>query len=279
LCSFLTAPEQSGQSGQSGQYNPALAHLSMALSIAAYGEEYIIESLENHGFGNITTHNYGMGFNYLQPSFATAEKITPDGEKIVAAVIRGSVTFPNWLTNATVGGGDIHEGCAVSADYVREQLPQGDIYYITGFSFGGAIANLLAAELSQSGGLLNQRVFAYTFATPNVSRCTETDYSAYNIYNICNTLDMVTTLPTHVTGEAWHKYGTTVWFREEFYASSFFTHYRYLYLDVLSRLELPGEDGNLGDISEESPQCDLVMWARTEKITEKSFRKKKIPLM
>jgi len=243
----------------SARYNPMLAQLLMTFSVDVYEEEHIRDSLMNCGFMRIKTRNHEIGYNVKRPTFALGEKITPYG-RLIAVVVRGTDSISNWMTNISVGTGEEHEGFACSRDYILEQLAlflaeseYGDLnttYFITGYSYGGAVANLLAVELSNRA---DSSVFAYTFASPNVTRdpaAFDSDYD--NIFNVCNTLDLVTTLPTHVTGNPWKRYGNDIFFREEAFASSFMTHHRSLYMDVLSRLETPDEHGNMGDISEES---------------------------
>jgi hypothetical protein len=245
----------------------------MGLSIAVYDSSHITASLMSHRFSRVTTYNHGIGLNYKQPTFAIAEKVTENGEHIIAVVIRGTDSVSNWLTNVSVGTGSFHEGFYDSASYISQKLhtdyqTSGDTtYFITGFSQGAAIANLLAADLIESGN----RVTAYTFATPNVTRGQinpdiDIDIDYTGIYNICNTLDLVTVLPTHLTGNEWRKYGDTIWFREEFFNTSFFTHHEQLYLSVMSRLQMPDEYGIIGDINEQYGNVNVVNWNKIEKI-------------
>jgi len=252
-------------SSDSSEYNPELSYIAMDLSNAVYSESSVTASLTEHGFSTITGYNYNMDFHYKRPTFVIAEKSSDDG-KIIAVIIRGTDTVSNWLTNISVGTRIVHEGFLDSRDYILSELLENyhvadATLFITGYSQGAAIANLLAAELTDKIG--KERVFAYTFATPNVSRCIETDFSDYtNIFNICNTLDFVTAFPTHVTGNEWHKYGQTVYFRKEMYSSFFLTHHKNTYLLVLSELRELCEYGNLGDITDENTSHTVRKWDR-----------------
>jgi hypothetical protein len=252
------------------EYNPGLALAAIELSISVYSESGITSCLTDYGFERIVTKNYETGYNYKRPTFAMAERITPDGEKIIAIVIRGTDSVSNWLTNVRVGISEHHEGFYDSANYMLNELLAfnpvhgNTTYFITGYSYGAAIANLLAAELIDR----HNRVSAYTFAAPNVTRCTESEnLPKYDsIFNICNILDLVTVLPTHVTGNRWWRYGKTVYFQEESqFRSSFKTHQRHLYLEVMSRLGEPDENGIIGDIVLEIESNKIEKWHKAER--------------
>jgi hypothetical protein len=258
-------------SADSSQYDPHLAYSAMSLSVCVFNEGEIKAELENHGFTRIKTYNHDLSFSELnlnRPTFAIAER----GDEI-AVIIRGTDTVSNWLTNVSVGSGTQHAGFTASKDYVLQtlrdfgEINENTVFFITGYSQGGAIANLLAAELTDEVGA--ERVFAYTFATPNVSRCITTEFTDYtNIFNICNTLDLAASLPTHVTGNEWQKYGRTVYFRQEVNSSSFLTHHRRTYLTVMSRLQIPCEEWSLGDITDKNTAQPVRNWDRTTR----SFR-------
>jgi hypothetical protein len=247
----------------SASYSPELAKLAMALSISVYDPAHMTESFENHGFDSIINRNHGMlfetGLINNQPTFAIAQK-----DNIIAVVIRGTDTVSNWLTNISVGFGEIHEGFAESKDYIMRELmslycteDEETVFFITGFSQGAAIANLLAAELSDEYS--QEQVFAYTFATPNVTR--EVRENIYeNIFNICNTFDLVTVMPTHVTGNEWWKYGRDINFRREFLFTSFIPHHEQIYFAFASQLAIPDEEGNVGDIFGEKSSTDIQTW-------------------
>ena len=64
---------------------------------------------------------------------------------------------------------------------------------VTGHSLGGAVANLLAADLNDSIGPEN--VYAYTFASPTVTNTPNIPIVHDNIFNILNDNDFVTIIP------------------------------------------------------------------------------------
>ena len=261
----------------SNEYSPELAKAAMELSVDVYDEGAIRDSLEGYGFTEIETYNHGIGFNFNQPTFAYAEKTTEDGERVVAIVVRGTYSISNWVTNIIVGADEEHGGFSESRDYILDKIPPictDTTYFVTGYSYGGAIVNLLAVELMEFG-VPQEQVYAYTFATPNVIRSSEplTEYD--NIFNLLNRLDFVTVVPTHVVGEEWSRYGKDIWFRKDVYSTSFITHIKNVYLDFVSEMHVLNEDGNIGDISEEDPDMRATVkeWDRTERL---SLRRKKI---
>ncbi|MCL2707409.1 MAG: hypothetical protein FWE97_04530, partial [Dehalococcoidia bacterium] len=87
--------------------------------------------------------------------------------------------------------------------------------FITGHSRGAAVANLLAAELTASQKYAQKdNIYAYTFATPNVTNSTDVKIpSKYsNIWNFVNPEDYVPYIPLSVDGWDYWKYGTTIAF-------------------------------------------------------------------
>ena len=78
-------------------------------------------------------------------------------------------------------------------------------YWITGHSRGGAIANLLSANLIDHG----KEVYAYTFAAPNSTTNSRFDNLTYScIFNIINGDDFVPTLPCDAWG--FNKFGRII---------------------------------------------------------------------
>ena len=96
----------------------------------------------------------------------------------------------------------------IGADPARTRI------LITGHSRGGAIANLLAADLvDRADGpqalAAADAVYAYTFAAPCPTKSAERGDSAYaGIFNIVNPSDLVPQLPLPAWG--YGRYGTTV---------------------------------------------------------------------
>ena len=117
--------------------------------------------------------------------------------------IRGGGYGAEWAENFNLGkDGKYHKGFEKAADnikvytdkYITEKC-KGDRVklWITGFSRGGAIANILAAKYNEMA-CENISVSAYTFASPNtVLKDEKVMYN--NIFNFVNPYDTITTLP------------------------------------------------------------------------------------
>jgi len=122
---------------------------------------------------------------------------------LVAVVIRGGGYGAEWADNFKIGSkGKYHNGFEKTADnikpyidkYISEKCNDAKIkLWITGFSRGGAVANILATKyIAQDND--NISVYAYTFASPNTVISDEkSDYK--NIFNIVNPYDTITSLP------------------------------------------------------------------------------------
>ena len=77
--------------------------------------------------------------------------------------------------------------------------------WISGFSRAAAVSNLTAAILINSETFTPDNIFAYTFATPATTR----DPIAYRqIYNICNSMDLIPQVPFSSWG--YGRYGITL---------------------------------------------------------------------
>lgn len=97
---------------------------------------------------------------------------------------------------------------------------EGAVVFACGHSRGGAVANLLAAELDDRmacaagdagapGGLVPGGVCAYTFAAPNNTQSDQASDARYgNVFNVVNPTDLVPRLPLAAWG--WRRFGVTV---------------------------------------------------------------------
>ena len=143
---------------------------------------------------------------------------------VIAVVVRGTnSSLDEWSSNFEIGNAarknridwknyDNHEGFDVSANrikaivdaYVAENnLKSDSVYWITGHSRGGGIANILGAYYEDEG----KETFTYTFAAPNTTLSKK--ISSYkSIFNIVNADDLIPALPLETWG--YSRYGRTV---------------------------------------------------------------------
>ena len=167
--------------------------------------------------------------NYKAPAEDTAtytlghKTVNYNGQArdLIVVVIRGT-NKDEWKGNMNVTGTsyteqELHESfrkgaVSIESDLMRYMNEHTDIQnpmvLITGHSRGGAIGNLLAADLTN--GMVERidasSVFAYLFAVPNAT--TAYDTSMTNIFNFCFTDDFVPSLPLN-TNWGYGKHGTT----------------------------------------------------------------------
>ena len=122
----------------------------------------------------------------------------------------GKLRFPNadWMRKTNHRGFDV---CAnrfrkALSDYIEEFVDPDatPVFWITGHSRGGSISNILASYLVDEG----EKVFAYTFASPNTTANTEASAAKYDcIFNLVNGDDFVPRLPMPEWG--FTRYGRT----------------------------------------------------------------------
>ena len=122
----------------------------------------------------------------------------------------GKLRFPNadWMRKTNHRGFDV---CAnrfrkALSDYIEEFVDPDatPVFWISGHSRGGSISNILASYLVDEG----EKVFAYTFASPNTTANTEASAAKYDcIFNLVNGDDFVPRLPMPEWG--FTRYGRT----------------------------------------------------------------------
>ena len=160
-------------------------------------------------------------------SFATKQIDSADGKhNLIFIVIRGTPLSSNeWISNVNISDRTqnqtvYHEGFLRAA----QQLNSAFISYllrnridiencfilITGPSRGAAVANLYASQLLDSDLFDPSRIYAYTFASPNVTTREDANDEKYNyIWNIVNAEDIVPTVPMNYKNWKFKKFGQT----------------------------------------------------------------------
>ena len=177
-------------------------------------------------FDSVKYYEYGDTLNDTQDkvAYSIATKTAVGGATLVAVAVRGGGYGCEWSSNFNVGEGqDFHDGFNTAAKAVYRNVVkyvsqiEGDVkLWVTGYSRGAAVANLLAAKLDDYSSSTSQfdaeDIFTYTFATPQgVTTSQNTTDDLYkNIFNIVNPGDVV----PMVAPSGWNftRYGITKYF-------------------------------------------------------------------
>lgn len=221
---------------------------------------HITKAYEDLGFVDYCTYNYfnnpnDSSYGSDNVAFTIGRKQLSDDDALVLIVVRGSYGgifsyTSDWQSNTKIktNSNGRHLGFARAADKVYKALKsfmknrqfsdatmKSNVrYVITGHSRGAAVANLLAVKLHDVG-VPNSKVYDYNFACPDTVKgykLADMKKNHENIFNICNSADLVSMIPG-IVGDAvsgvgysgldiikekfkslfvsWGKYGTT-WF-------------------------------------------------------------------
>ncbi len=229
----------------SSEYNQALATWAMYLSNAAYNplpkdalplipelfieDETTIESvITDSKFSNMMQYHYDDAqMNTAAHTIAHKKIVDTDGshKSLITVTIRGTAAAIEWLTDATSLLQDQQLGFLGARNDVIANLNQylqdnennfedERIILVTGHSLGAAVANLVADSLNSNEEWGSDKIYAYTFATPNVGNHITTDYT--NIFNILNRSDYITLVPCSLKpaafagDDAWGRHGIDI---------------------------------------------------------------------
>ena len=206
----------------SDEYNHTLARSSIGLAMSAFRDtanedaqdDNLIEFLQAAGFEDITTDSYKSEPTTAADSIAygLAHKSIGDFTLIAVPVCGGNYS-KEWASNFTIGDGTRSEGFNAAAqvvvaavyNYIEANDITGDIkLWVTGYSRGGAVSNITAADLTDSGKFTD--VYAYCFAAPRTTK-EPGDYD--NIFNIISKDDVVPKVPFADWG--YKRYGTDLY--------------------------------------------------------------------
>ena len=135
------------------------------------------------------------------------KKVSIDGSPttIVAVAVRSANYGGEWYSNGQVSGGSdskLHKGFSGAAaeisDSVKAYMKDNGIssdarIWITGFSRGGAVANLTGRMLVNRSAVKAENMYCYTFAAPLTTK--KLSRSQRGIFNTVNSFDMIPDVP------------------------------------------------------------------------------------
>lgn len=192
-------------------FSPTACCVAAALSMSADDEKLLRDNLSALGYGDIITIAYRNN-ERDKIGMCIASRIRENRLQI-AVVLRGT-NGSEWYSNFEIGYSAEHSGFAKAADFAELKL--GDYvfthaigmepeFFVTGYSRGGAVANILAKRLCDRYGL--ERVCAYTFASPSTTLSRRTN--RYNcVFNLVRQEDLFTRVPPE--GWGYTKYGKNI---------------------------------------------------------------------
>lgn len=211
------------------KYDTHLASTSMSLVKASGTSKNGGKDDYTNKFSDIRQLLYNMGFddsktrvndeymkkmssNSIGVIFSQKKLYNSDGSDsgriLLPVVVRSSGYEKEWAGNFNVGAEGEHLGFSIAAETVVKELDaymeetgltelaaQGRIcFWITGFSRGGATANLVSKRMIERYWGSGNKIFSYTFAAPQggvQSSQKLEDKSYYNIHNTVNISDFV----------------------------------------------------------------------------------------
>lgn len=193
------------------RFHNTAAKTAAALSMSAADEKLLKENLSALGYGDIVTLAY-KETDREKIGMCIGSRVKDDRLQI-AVVLRGTCG-DEWYSNFDIGYTAEHSGFAKAADFAELKL--GDYvftraicvtpeFFITGYSRGGAVANILSKRLCDRYGL--DYVSAYTFAAPSTTISRRTNRYG-SIFNLVRQEDFFTRVP--LTGWGYTKYGKNI---------------------------------------------------------------------
>lgn len=183
----------------SEKYDPVLAFASLGATLSA---SYNAAEAEKYfgGLSYLDVQTFGYDSEESNNcAFVLAHK-TIDENDVVALSFRGADYKQEWANNFLVGEEGDHAGFTLCAEKVllllesyinAKSIPQGYKLWLSGYSRGAALANVLSSKLLKDELIAEENLYAYTFATPR--GLTLDNAVAYKcVHNIISSADIVT---------------------------------------------------------------------------------------
>ena len=215
-------------------YNHNLARAACLLAEQSYGD--MAETYRTFGIReedwelhyDIDYEDPDWGNDQCAFSFALKTVETAQGARtLLFIIIRGTPDGKNeWISNLNINDGEqvntfIHRGFAKACEQIRQALclylaeknidPEHTYILMAGHSRGGAVANLLSAELAHTHMFNTDNIYTYTFSAPTVtsSPAGEADYYGF-IWNLINAEDVIPAFPFYDGKWKFRRYGHTL---------------------------------------------------------------------
>lgn len=179
-------------------FSERTAELMAKLALLAYqsNDKHLAAELAQGGFELLATYDEGVSQGYLAK--------TPD---FAVLAFRGSDSYADWRINlasravplkTSLGRVRVHEGFKNAYDLIGDALhadmnakiPQHLGIYITGHSFGAALAQIASAALER-----DNLAACYTFGAPRVGDIAFDSLVLCPHYRMVNGWDLVSTMP------------------------------------------------------------------------------------
>ena len=194
----------------SNVFNKDLAMFMFGASVSNDGTDKSSTYFTDLGFEKATVYPKAKA-DYQGIYYTIAEKNITDYKLIVVSV-RGVGYGAEWSGNFEVGNANNHTGFTKAKEIVLNGLKNyiSSINYsgnykiaLTGYSRGGALANVLADSLLKMEDKLtaNENVYAYTFNTPK-GLLKENAVAYDNVFNIINEADIISLIAPEEYGFA-----------------------------------------------------------------------------
>lgn len=182
-----------------------LAFLGFGNAIANQNKTMMNKFYEDGGFDHIyLSETYDIAPTQDSIAYAFAHKVIFGGDTVFVS-IRGFNYQKEWNDNFNLGETGEHQGFAARADEVKLALEEylslsgytHDVQlFISGYSRGGAVANLLAKrfddEFEANPDSIYSYIYAYTFEAPRGGIGDDLGNKYGNIFNVINSGDLVT---------------------------------------------------------------------------------------
>lgn len=198
--------------GEQTAFDSDTARICAVLCACAGSSDIAQENLTALEFEKTAKFSYEKSYRGDRVGVLFSKRQIGD-QTLVGVIIRGTVG-KEWYSNFDIGYGEEHAGFAACADFVEDKLhmylvnygltDQAVTYLVTGYSRGGAVANIVAQRLiEQNSGTVR----AYTFASPHTTtRANAAQYAG--IYNLIREEDFFTYVP--LTEWGYRRYGTDI---------------------------------------------------------------------